>query len=91
VVVLGVVQYQDKTLARGAVFEQAHQKTPEGFAIEYRLEGSDQFPGANIGRAEARHGFARRRVQQDGIFVLWRYPHATPCAVLLEVAFIGTP
>jgi len=90
-VVLGVVQHQNEALAARAVFEQAHQKALEGFAIEYRLECRDQFAGADVGRAEARHGFSRGRMQEDGILVFRRHLHTTTCAVLLEVAFVGTP
>ena len=90
-VVLGVVQHQDEALAVGAVSEQAYQETLEGFAIEYGFEGRDQFAGIDIGRAEACHGLACGRMQEDGIFVFGRHPHTTTCAVLLEVAFVGTP
>ena len=55
VVVLGVVQHQDKALATGTVFEQAHQETLEGLPIEYRFEGGDQFACAEVCRAEACH------------------------------------
>lgn len=91
VVVLGVVQHQDKALATGTVFEQAHQEALEGLAVEYRFEGGDQLAGADVGRAEARHGLPRGRMQEDGVFVFRRHPHTAAGAVLLEVAFVGTP
>ena len=91
VVVLGVVKHQDEALATGAMFEQAHQEAPEGLAVEYRFKGGDQFAGADVGRAEARHGLARGRMQEDGVFVFRRDPHTAAGAVLLEVAFVGTP
>lgn len=91
VVVLGIVQYQDESLAARAMLDQSHQKTLERFAIEYRLESGDQFPGADVGCAEARHGLSCGRVQENGVLVFRRHPHSATSAVLLEVAFVGTP
>ena len=90
-VVLGVVEHQDESLAVGAMSEQAYQEALEGFAVEYGFEGHDQFAGADIGRAEARHGLACGRMQKDGILVFGRHPHTATRAVLLEVAFVGAP
>ena len=89
--VLGVVQHQDEVFAARAVLEQARQKAQEGLAIEYGLEGGDQVAGADVGRAEARHGLACGRMQEDGILVFRRHPHTAASAVLLEVAFVGAP
>ena len=91
VVVLGVVQYQDKPLASGTVFEESFQKPQEGLAIEWRLECCDQRAGVSVDRPEARHGLARGRMQQNGVFVFRRNPHTTASTVLLEVAFARTP
>lgn len=87
----GVVQNQDEAFATGAVLEQAHQEALEGLAVEYRLEGGNQFAGADVGRTEARHGLASGRMQEDGVFVFRRHPHTAAGAVLLEVTFVGTP
>lgn len=47
--------------------------------------------GARIDRAEADDGYARGRVQRDGILVLGRHPLATARPVLLEMAFVQAP
>ncbi len=54
-------------------------------------ELGDQLARPQVDRPEQRHGFPRRRVEQDGVRLLGWHPHDTAGAMLLEVAFVETP
>jgi hypothetical protein len=81
VVVLGVVQYQDKALATGTVFEQAHQETLEGLPIEYRFEGGDQFLCGGLPRRSMPLTCAWAHAEEWGLCLLAAPTYGSGCRV----------
>lgn len=90
-VVPGIVQHQHHTRVAGAMPQQRLQKGLERHGIERLAHGAHELAAAQTDRAKAGHRLAGWRMEQDGILDLGRHPHATPGAMLLEVAFVHAP
>lgn len=62
-----------------------------GLIFEDRTHHAEKLTAAHANRAEAGDGLAGRRMAQDRILDLRRYPHAAARTVLLKVTFIQAP
>jgi hypothetical protein len=87
----GVVQHQDEPPLRAAMPQQDAEKDPERDRVELRAELGHELPGAEVDRAEERHGLPRRGVEQHRVGLFRGHPHATPGTMLLEMAFVEAP
>ena len=90
-VVTGVVKHDDHLLVTGSTPEQALQEGVEGHGVEHRREEVDELSAVQTDGAEAGDGLPRRGMEDDRILVFGWNPHATACAVALEVAFVLAP
>jgi hypothetical protein len=86
-----IVEHHDHAAAARSINQQLREKTLESRGVEDLGRSTDELPGAQVDGPKAGNGFAGRRMQEDGILVLRRYPHATARTVLLEVTFVQAP
>ncbi len=63
----------------------------EGGGVEHRGKDVDELAAQQADRAETGDGLSRRGMEDDGVLVFGRDPHATAGAVALEVAFVLAP
>ena len=71
--------------------EQLFQERLERLGIEFGGHGANEFAGLQADGSKTSDGLAGRCMDEHRVLVLWWYPHATACTVLLEVAFVQTP
>ncbi|MGC2459587.1 MAG: hypothetical protein WA446_01210 [Steroidobacteraceae bacterium] len=92
VMIAGVVEHHDHASARRSLAQQSleAEEALEGQGVEF-AHHAHELSGAQVDRAKASHGLASRRMLQDGVFDLRRYPHAAARTVLLEVTFLHAP
>ena len=91
VMIAGIVEHHDHAAPASLVAQQLLEEAPKGLGVEYGADMADELPGAQIDRAEAGHGAARRSVRQKRILVRRRHPHAAARPVLLEVTSVQAP
>ena len=90
-VVTRVVEHDHHFLVARAASEQSLQEDLEGDGVEHRGKEVDELAAEQADRAETGHGLSRRGMEDDGVFIFGRDPHATSGAVALEVAFVLAP
>ncbi len=90
-VVTRVVEYDHHLLVARSAPEQSLEEDLEGGGVEHRGKDVDELAAQQADRAETGDGLSRRGMEDDGVLVFGRDPHATAGAVALEVAFVLAP
>ncbi len=89
--IAGIVEYEDHASPGPFSAQQLLEKDQESCGVEDRAHPAYELTSDQADGAETGHGLSGRRMLQDGVLDLRRYPQATARTVLLEVTFIQTP
>ncbi len=89
--VAGIVEHEQHPSSAGLLAQQSLEETLERRGVEDRAHHAHELAAVQTDGAEASHGLSGRRMAQDRVLDLRRYPHSATRAMLLEVTFIQAP
>jgi hypothetical protein len=86
-----VIQNHDHLPTPAVVTQEVLQEAKETLRAECIGLSCHQASIGHANGSEYGNTLASRCMENDGIGLLWRYPHGTPRTVLLEMAFVLKP